>query len=48
MSADINISDVKCTDIGRKTDRRRRGSAVFSSAEPEKIVEDFRLYEKAK
>jgi len=48
MPADINIIDVKCTDIDRKRDRRRGGAAVSGSAEPEKIAEDFRLYEKAK
>lgn len=48
MPADINIIDVKCTDIDRKSDRRRDGSALFGSAELEKIAEDFRLYEKTK
>lgn len=48
MPADISIIDVKCTDIDRKRDRRRSGSAVFGSAELEKIVEDFRLNEKTK
>ena len=46
IPADINIIDVKCTDIDRKRDRRRGGSAVFGSAELEKIAEDFRLFEK--
>ena len=40
MPADISIIDVKCTDIDRKRDRRCSGSAVFGSAELEKIVED--------
>ena len=44
MPADINIIDVKCTDIDRKRDRRRGGAAVFGIAELEKIAEDFRLY----
>ena len=48
MPADINIIDVKCTDIDRKSDRRRDGSAVFGSAELEKIAKDFRRYEKTK
>ena len=48
MPADINMIDVKCTDIGRKRDRRRGGSAVFGSAELEKIAEDVTLYEKTK
>ena len=48
MPADINRIDVKCTDIDRKKDRRRGASAVFGSAELDKIAEDFRLYEKTK
>lgn len=48
MPADINIIDVKWTDIERKRDIRRDGSAVFGSAELEIIAEDFRLYEKTK
>ena len=48
MPADINIIDVKWTDIDAKSDRRRDDSAVFGSAELEKTAEDFRLYEKTK